>query len=218
MESVLRKATIDRVPDGTKVIETFGFTLERGYCGLPQHLDRMQKTAQALGYPFDLDRAMLATAVHVFDRDHRCRLTLDAAGEFEFSATPFAPTSGVWSVAVASETLCSGDVWLTHKTTNRAIYDTARANLPTGIDELIFFNERDELCEGTITNVIVERGDGTFVTPPLRCGLLPGVGRACEIAKGNVEVGRVSRADLKNAARLWLVNSLRGRIAAKLMG
>ena len=34
-----------------------------------------------------------------------------------------------------------------------ARYDAARAALPAGVDEVVFLNERGEVCEGTITNV-----------------------------------------------------------------
>ena len=42
--------------------------------------------------------------------------------------------------------------------------------------EAIFANGRDELCEGTGTNVFVERDDA-IVTPPLDSGCLAGVTR-----------------------------------------
>ena len=35
------------------------------------------------------------------------------------------------------------------------------------------FNERGEVCEGTITNIFAEAADGMLLTPPLTSGLLP---------------------------------------------
>lgn len=46
-----------------------------------------------------------------------------------------------------------------------------------GADEALFGNTRDELCEGTWSNVFLYRG-GTWLTPPLTSGCLPGVTRA----------------------------------------
>ncbi len=46
-----------------------------------------------------------------------------------------------------------------------------------GASEAILANTRDELCEGTGTNVFVER-DGEILTPPLSSGCLAGVTRA----------------------------------------
>jgi branched-chain amino acid aminotransferase len=45
-----------------------------------------------------------------------------------------------------------------------------------GASEAIFFNTRDELCEGTGSNVFVVR-DGRVSTPPRSAGLLAGVTR-----------------------------------------
>jgi len=47
----------------------------------------------------------------------------------------------------------------------------------SGADEALFGNTRDELCEGTWSNVFLYR-DGTWLTPPLSSGCLPGVTRA----------------------------------------
>ena len=46
-----------------------------------------------------------------------------------------------------------------------------------GADEALFGNTRDELCEGTWSNVFIYR-NGTWLTPPLTSGCLPGVTRA----------------------------------------
>lgn len=45
-----------------------------------------------------------------------------------------------------------------------------------GADETLFANTRDELCEGTWSNVFV-RIDGCWITPPLSSGCLPGITR-----------------------------------------
>jgi 4-amino-4-deoxychorismate lyase len=94
------------------------------------------------------------------------------------------------------------------KSTNRASYDAARAALPEGVDEVILRNERDEVCDGSITTLFFDRGEG-MRTPPLASGLLPGVLRA-ELACPE-EVLMVQ--DLPRV-RLWVGNSLRGLIEA----
>ena len=91
----------------------------------------------------------------------------------------------------------------------RALYDQSRAALPEGLDELIFQNERGEVCEGTITNVFFDRGHG-MRTPPLTSGLLPGVLRA-ELACPE----EVLRAEDLPRVRLWVGNALRGLIPAR---
>ncbi len=106
-------------------------------------------------------------------------------------------------------------MWLGHKTTNRALYDQARAGLPVGIDELIFVNERGEVCEGTITNVFVQEGD-RLLTPPLASGLLPGVLRAELLDTGRAVEAVLTLPDLEHAEAIFCGNSLRGLIRATL--
>ncbi len=80
---------------------------------------------------------------------------------------------------------------------------------------MIFLNERDEVCEGTITNVFFDLGDG-LCTPPLTCGCLPGVLRADMLATGQAREAVLTAADLPRA-QLRVGNSLRGLIAATLL-
>jgi para-aminobenzoate synthetase/4-amino-4-deoxychorismate lyase len=47
------------------------------------------------------------------------------------------------------------------------------------------------------------------VTPPVECGLLPGVFRAWLLASGQVRERRISLDELRAAQRVWVVNSVR---------
>lgn len=191
---------------GTKLIETLlwdGRVLVR----LPLHLARLERSAVLLGWGCDGAEAALRAAVP--DRAARMRLTLDAAGEFEVQAAALPAAREVWRVGLAGARLRADDPWLRVKSTNRAVYDEARAALPAGLEEVIFLNERGEVCDGTITTVFFDRGQG-MRTPPLASGLLPGVLRA-EMA---VPEELLMAGDLPHV-RLWLGNSLRGLIPAR---
>ncbi|MGB4826794.1 MAG: aminotransferase class IV, partial [Paracoccaceae bacterium] len=118
------------------------------------------------------------------------------------------PAKDAWRLGLAAARLVSGDPWLSVKSTNRTVYDVARAALAAGRDEVLFLNERGEVCDGTIVSVFFDRGQG-MRTPPLSCGLLPGVLRA-ELAFPE----EVLRARDLPKVRLWVGNSLRGLIPA----
>ena len=77
----------------------------------------------------------------------------------------------------------SSYLFLYHKTTNRKVYEAAKAACP-GYDDVLLFNEQDEVTESTIANVAVEIA-GKLYTPPLTCGLLPGTLRADLLYQGN---------------------------------
>ncbi|MFN3724185.1 MAG: aminotransferase class IV family protein [Paracoccaceae bacterium] len=203
MESALCHAADTR---GVRLIETMywdGARVPRW----PLHVARLTAGAAALGWavPALEVRGPVGAAA-------RLRLTLDAFGavEVEVGAVP-APLA-VWRLGLAAERLDSGDPWLRVKSTRRAVYDRARTELAAGLDEVVFLNERGEVCDGTITTLFFDRGAG-LRTPPLACGLLPGVLRAEVNCAEEVLLGR----DLPRV-QLWVGNALRGMARAVWAG
>ena len=210
MESALR----DSLPRDARLIETFRWEPEAGFINLDRHLSRMARSAEVLGFDYE-DLWALYVIQASGEVPLRCRLTLGDDG-FAFSSAPLGETPDVWRVAISDVRLPSGDALLQHKTTRRDLYDTAREERPDGIDEALMLNERGEVCEGTITSVFVTLEDGQIVTPPLSCGLLPGIQR--EIALENGALEAVVTVDmLKTAKAIHMGNSLRGMIPVKLV-
>lgn len=214
MESALCRP----VPDGTRLIETFRYDPASGFHDLARHLRRMERSARELGFPFDRPATERRLARFGAATARRCRLTLSLGGETEFTTADLAMPSGNWVVAIADHRLRSDDPWLRHKTTRRPVYDAARQAMPDGVDELLFLNERGELCEGTITNLFVRRRDGARVTPPLTSGCLPGVLRQRLLDSGQVREQVVTPRDLRDAQAIHVGNSLRGEIAVNVRG
>ncbi len=214
MESALCPAELISNDPGFRLIETFGFHPGEGLRRGGLHLSRMKASAQSLELPFDDAEARHIMATISGDTPLRCRLTLDVAGKFQLTLADLAPTAPRWRLAVADTRLQAEDPWLRHKTTRRAVYDTARANLPAGVDELLFLNTRGEVCEGTITNVFVELEMDMWVTPPLSSGVLPGVLRQELLMSGQVHEQIVTVEDLRAARSVYVGNSLRGKIHA----
>jgi 4-amino-4-deoxychorismate lyase len=204
LESSLRSGA--GAPD-LKLIETLGWS-GTAFTRLDLHIARLATSAARLGWP--CDAAAARAALHAAAPLHpaRIRLTLDATGLIDVTAAPLHPAKPLWRVGLAEARLASADPWLTVKSTNRAAYDQARATLPEGLDEVIFQNERGEVCDGSITTVFFDRGQG-MRTPPLSCGLLPGTLRAELACPEEILLAR----DLLQV-RLWVGNSLRGLIPA----
>ena len=90
--------------------------------------------------------------------------------------------SGPVRVKLAASPVSRDDVFLYHKTTNRAIYDRARL---AGADDVLLWNEDGEMTESTIANLVVEL-DGVRVTPPVECGLLAGTLRGELLDRGEI--------------------------------
>ena len=203
LESALRDGA--NAP-GLKLIETLlwdGADCPR----IKLHQARLARSAAALGWAAPADLRELLGGLPA--QPLRLRVTLDGAGLLALERALLPPAKTEWRVGLASDRLTSTDPWLQHKTTRRGVYDAARASLAEGLDEVIFLNERGEVCEGTITTVFFDKGQG-MRTPPLTCGVLPGVLRAemavCE---------EVLLAEDLPKTHLWLGNALRGLIPAR---
>lgn len=203
----MESALLEGADPGLRLIETLRG--DSSPARRARHSARMAAGAAALGW--DFDPTGFATALTGI-RQGRIRLTLDRFGVFQTEVTDLPPSRPEWRLGLSDTRLRSDDPWLRIKSTHRQAYDKARANLPAGRDEVLFLNERGEVCEGTITTVFFDRGDG-MRTPPLSSGLLPGVLRAELAPKEEVLLA----ADVPHV-RLWVGNALRGLIPAVWLG
>ena len=199
-------------PD-TRLIETFGWD-GMGFRRAGAHLGRARASAAALGFHWD-ERAVDRALAGISDpAPQRVRLTIGRAGDVELASAPLADAPAEWRLMIAPDRLDPHDPRLAHKTTERGLYDRIRAALPAGIDEAIFLNTRGEIAEGTISSFFFDLGDG-MMTPPLASGCLPGILRGELLATGRAREAVLDAADLPRA-RLWMGNSLRGLIPARL--
>jgi 4-amino-4-deoxychorismate lyase len=204
-----------------ELIETLRWEPETGFLRRDRHLARLAASATQFGFAHDparLDR-VLREAVAGATEPQRVRLVLASDGTPQCTAQVFSPLAAntVWALKLAATRLDSTNPLLRHKTSRREIYAQARAEYAPGIaDEILLANERGELCEGTITNLFADLGDGMLVTPPLACGLLPGVLRAELLQQGKAREDFLTRGQLRAASALFVGNSLRGLIPARL--
>lgn len=197
------------------LIETLLFAAG-GFVLLEEHLARLAASAQALGFAHDEGAAQVkleALVANALAPRLRVRLVLGRDGMLAGEAVPLAPAPPnlVWRVTPARERFCSADPLLRHKTTLRARYEEPLA--AAGTDEVIFLNERGEICEGARSNVFLESG-GVLLTPPLSCGLLPGTLRAALLAEGRAREAVLTPADL-GSGKLFMGNSVRGLVPAR---
>ncbi len=198
------------------VIETLRWPHKDGFVRLDGHLARMETTCAKFGISVDKTDMLSRLAAAVHGSAQRVRLTVGLNGEIKVTSVEIAKTPACWKVMVSEEKTSSGNPWLSIKTNQRAFYDTARKNLPVGIDEMIFINERGEITEGTITNVFVDFGEG-LVTPALSCGVLPGILRLEMLEQSICREATILAKDFARAKTLYIGNSLRGLIRAVLV-
>lgn len=183
-----------------------------------RHLARLEASASYFGIPFDAARAraLLDDAARRAPPLARARLELRRDGTLHASVQPFRDDASTEPrrVALARTPVPRDDRLLYHKTMDRRRYDEAVAVHP-GCFDVLLWNADGEVTEFTRGSVVVEL-DGALWTPPVECGLLPGVLRGELVDSGAVAERVIGVAELGKATRAWFVNALRGWIPVTL--
>jgi len=222
-ECQLKAGFLTGLANDVTLFETLRASREHGCRHVEQHLERLRASCRYFGVPFDrgaaqsaLDAACLALPT---DEVYRMRLAIDATGALTITSGVLAPLQEPVMVLLADEPTASSDVFLRHKTSRRSRYDAAwQAAEARGAFDALFFNERGELTEGGRSNVFVRVGD-TWITPPLTCGVLPGIMRGVLLAAPawHAREGVITRAMLDAADDIVVCNALRGPLRAVLL-
>lgn len=202
---------------------------------LQQHLQRLERSAAALGITLDLaqvwavcDRAVQAAAGgDAVLRLYCTKGPLQAAGRGTvwaivgelpegLGATRARGATGSLLQLAVDPLVRASSPWLLPgvKSTSYAVNMAAtREAQARGVDEAVFVGLGGELLEGPTTNVWWRTGD-TLYTPTLELGILAGVTRAAllELAPGcgyRVVEGVFTRADLHAADEAFISSSVR---------
>ncbi|WP_271853199.1 aminodeoxychorismate synthase component I [Planococcus maritimus] len=192
--------------------------LEDGnYPLVARHLERLKKSAAY--FRFALDEEAVAKQLEGIATQHpvglyKIRLTLERSGQLELSAQPAAPIEQPVHCALAKSPIDNRNAFLYHKTTNRGIYEQHQQQAPNAFSVLLW-NDREELTEFTIGNVVAEK-DGRFYTPPVSSGLLAGTYREQLIEEGRIESKVLKKDELDTFDAIWFINSVRGWIKVEL--
>lgn len=217
-EEALTKAEIwQNHPLDFHLLETL--LLEDGaYFLFEQHLLRLERSAKYFDIPFDREAVLHVLsdlAVKKSSSSERVRLLLDSEGTCRAeSSTLEIQSVGSNQVCLSDFPVLKEDRFLYHKTTRREVYEKHRTSQPIGYDVLLW-NESGEITEFTTGNVVVEI-DGKLLTPPLRCGLLPGTFRQELLDRKEVAEAIISKEDLSRASEVWFVNSVRKWVKVNL--
>jgi para-aminobenzoate synthetase/4-amino-4-deoxychorismate lyase len=199
-----------KMPDFS-LLETILWTPEQGYFLLPYHLTRLMDSAAYFSFSAERDaiRTNLDSLAHTLPKTaHKVRLLLAKDGGITLQSEVLHDTvAQPLHVCLAATAVDSANPFLYHKTTNRVVYEQALAACP-GYSDVILWNEKGEVTESSIANIVVEL-DGELYTPPIPCGLLPGTYRAYLLEQGKLKERVIHKEDLVRSAHIYLVNSVR---------
>ncbi len=202
------------------LLETLRWTPDGEFWLLDLHLARLAQSAEYFSYRIDLARvqhALTGAAAHLPAAPHKVRLLVGRAGACQVQVSPLEPPpAGVPEIALARAPIETHDPFLYHKTTNRQVYDAARAARPEFSDTLLY-NEQGDVTESTIANVVVDIA-GRLCTPPVPCGLLAGTHRAWLLAQGQIHEQVLTVADVLHSPNVYLINAVRGMWQVRVVG
>lgn len=188
---------------------------------LDLHLRRLHRSCAALGHSWPGDAAVrdrVARAVRQLNAAHagRVRLLLAPTGDIEVQHGMLETLAPPVRILVEGPRMPGAAGWLGHKTSHRPWYHEAAEWLGRhpGIFDVLYWDEEGWMCEGSRSNLYMRAPDGRWLTPPLRCGVLPGVQREALLLAGKVSEAMIHRDDFLKASEWRISNALRGWLDA----
>lgn len=209
---------------GDGVFETLKVT-ERGAFAVRRHLDRLTRSAAALGLPAP-DHGEIREAIDVVldSRDFprgKLRITYTGGQGPLGSEAPYGPPTLIIMLAPADGAPQLTSIVTAPWTRNEhgalaGVKSTSYAENVRGLGyaasyragEAIFLNTAGHICEGTGTNIFMVFGDNV-ITPPLSSGPLAGITRELIMEWSAVEERDITLNDAKNADEVFITSSMR---------
>ncbi|MCP4650520.1 MAG: aminodeoxychorismate synthase component I [PVC group bacterium] len=208
-----------------KLIETILWSETEGFPLLAFHLKRLKKSAGFFGFVYNknLLKKQLREKVKRLsqDKNYKIRLLLHKNGALTIASTPLVKPAKTDTpqVILSPHTIHSDNTFFYHKTTRRRLYNNQyRRYKQQGFHDVIFLNKKNEITEGTISNIFIKK-KGVFYTPPISCGLLPGTFREYFL-KQNPEKTRekiLTEKDLQKADAIYCTNAVQGMVKVRLV-
>jgi branched-chain amino acid aminotransferase len=209
---------------GDGVFETLKVT-ERGAFAVRRHLNRLNRSAAALGLP-EPDHGQIREAIDaVLDgRDFprgKLRITYTGGRGPLGSEAAYGPPTVIIMLAPVDVSPRLTSIVTAPWTRNEhgalaGVKSTSYAENVRGLgyaashdaSEAIFLNTGNHVCEGTGTNIFLVFGD-TVITPPLSAGPLAGVTRELIMEWSAVEQRDLTLDEAKRADEVFITSSMR---------
>ena len=197
------------------LLETMKYDPRDGVVLLDRHINRLVAAASTHAYPLNPTQAKELVQRFSATEKRKLRLLADRSGRLSLESSDFPPIKAVFRLGLADAPIQREDFRLRTKTTQRTLYDQNRG-ARLDIDDVILFNEDNEITETTIFNLYLKI-QGVLYTPALPSGLLPGVYREHLLALGAAKERVLSVQDLSKAEGLYVSNAVRGLCPAILV-
>lgn len=214
---------LEQYQQGFYIFETL-YSEKRKIRHAPFHFERLKESLAKLNWPSILDGKELETWWSDFishietQKDLRPqRIKLSLIPDFEKKRLAADLTLALYQKPKEEVCLCfdpeafrhSQDKLWQYKWGERVRMNYFLKKMSSKADDVIFLNEKNEICETTRHNIVIKI-DNKLVTPPLSSGLLPGTYRAFLLKEKQIEERLVLKDELIKAKELWVCNALTG--------
>lgn len=197
-----------------ELLESLLWEPQSGYFLLDEHLQRLEESAQYFDFKVSLTevrKVLYVSSAGFAPIKQKVRLTVSHQGKLTLQAEPFnnVALSPGSCVGIANKPIRQTP-FLYHKTTYRSPYAIALASQPECRD-VFLWNQDEVITESTVANVVINTPTG-LITPPTKCGLLPGTFRSRLLAQEQISEGIITLDELRKTDTVFLINSVRGWI------
>ena len=180
---------------------------------LKEHLNRLQESSRYFSYPFNKEEVQnqvedLCQSLD-FDTDYRLKMSLAKNGELTFEHNQLTGLADVFCQARLVEQTHPLDSPYTYFKTSY------RPHISLEPHEQIYYNQKKELLETSIGNLVLKIEDQLY-TPPVHLGLLNGIYRQSLIANNQVTERVLTLDNLKQAQAIYGCNAVRGLYELKV--
>lgn len=185
------------------------------YFLLDYHLRRLKNSADYFLFKLDEDNIKNEltniSANFSENKKFKIRLLLNKWGSIKIEFSEIFENSSEIKIILSRNNRSNNEKFLYHKTTYRPWDEELKTAKQKGYDEVLFINEKDELLEGAISNLVIEKNLKLF-TPPIELGILNGCYRQYLLENAKCEEKLLILNDLVNADKIIICNSVRKEV------
>jgi len=213
MECIVKSKVLEGSCPSFSLLESLLWTPDNGYFLLDYHMDRLLGSAEYFDYKVDETKVikLLNNSIEGFPaKPQKVRLLVSKSGtvKCENATIELINSLGnIKNIAISNTHVNSNNPFLYHKTTNRSVYESAKADY-SDLYDVLLWNERGELTESCRANLVLNIKNNLY-TPPVSSGLLGGTFRRYLLETGKISEKILLKEDLVKADEIFLINSVR---------
>ena len=175
-----------------------------------EHLKRLKKSCKELGFKFNNNLLN-----QKFENNKIARIVLNKNGEYEIQYREIDEIK-TRKIIISDEKIYSQNSFLYFKTDFKPWYQKSYDLIKKKeIFDTIYFNEKDELTEGSRTNILILKNN-ELLTPKLSSGLLNGIMRQKMLEENKIKEKILHYEDLITSDKIFLINSIKGMLEVEL--